>query len=58
MTTNLSFILHDQSAYTALLNCHYYQSEYPLASDKQEHFALLGLDYRLLKLLALGTFPG
>jgi hypothetical protein len=58
MTANLSFILYDQSAYTALLNYHYYPNEYPPTSDKQEHFALLGLDYRLLKLLALGTFPG
>jgi hypothetical protein len=58
MTTNLSFILHDQSAHKVAPNYHYYPNEYPLASDKQEHFALLGLDYRLLKLLALGTFPG
>ena len=58
MTTNLSFILYDQSAYTVPLNFHCYQAEYLLTSDKQEHFALLGLDYQLLKLLALGTFPG
>ena len=58
MTANLSFILHDQSAHKVPLNCHYYQSEYLPISDKQEHFALLGLEYRLLKLLALGTFPG
>jgi hypothetical protein len=57
MTTNLSFILHDQSAHKVPPNCHYYQSEYPQTFDKQGHFAWLGLDYQLLKLLAFGTFP-
>lgn len=36
-TANRSFILHDQSAHTVLPNCHYYQTECPLASGRREY---------------------